>query len=432
MEKRGNVVAIVGANWGDEGKGKIVDILSSKSDFVVRFQGGSNAGHTIINEYGKFALHQLPSGIFYPNVINIIGNGCALNIEYLKKEMETVRNGAPQLDFNLKISNRVQILMPHHILLDELEENRRGDRLFGSTKNGIAPFYSDKFLKEGIQVNEIFDEVHIKTRLKHMYEKVNVILKNLYNAESIDYMQVYDRLQYAAAFVQNYLVDASKILYDAWEGGKNILLEGQLGALRDIDFGIYPYTTSSNTIAGFASAGSGLPPYAIQNIIATTKAYSSCVGEGAFVSEIFAEQAQELRQRGGDAGEYGATTGRSRRVGFFDAVATRFGARMQGATEIALTGIDVLSYLDEIPVCVAYEIDGVETRDFPTHIQLKNAKPVYKVLPGFREEIRHIRNFSDLPKNAQEYVKFLEKEIGVKITLLSNGPKRSEMITLGE
>ncbi|MCL2576106.1 MAG: adenylosuccinate synthase [Defluviitaleaceae bacterium] len=426
----GKIKAIVGANWGDEGKGKITDIMAADADIVVRFQGGSNAGHTILNQYGKFALHQLPSGIFNENTVNVIGNGCALNLEYLEKEIAKVMEGAPNLKFNLMIDARVPLVLPHHILLDELEEVRRGDRQFGSTKAGIAPFYSDKYLKECIQINEIFHDEHLQYRLKHLYERVNLTLQGVYNAEPMDYMDVYARIMRFKDFIQTHMADASSYLRKSWQEGKNILMEGQLGALRDVGMGIYPYVTSSHTLAGFAAIGAGVPPYAITDILAVTKAYSSCVGASPFVTELFGEEAEELRRRGGDAGEYGATTGRPRRVGYFDAVATRFGAECQAATELALTGLDVLSYLDEIPVCVAYEINGIQTKDFPAPSLLDSAKPVFETLPGFKQEIRHIRKFDDLPENAKNYVRFIEKQVGLPIAVLSNGPKREEIVEL--
>ncbi|MCL2350219.1 MAG: adenylosuccinate synthase [Defluviitaleaceae bacterium] len=428
---KGNVRAIVGANWGDVGKGKITDLKAANADIVVRFQGGGNAGHTILNKYGKFALHQLPSGIFNENTINIIGNGCALNLEHLDKEIEKVYAGAPNLKFNLMLDLRVPLVLPHHILLDELEEARRGDRQFGSTKAGIAPFYADKYFKECVQLNEIFHEEHLKSRLKYIYEKVNLNLQHVYNAPAMDYMEVYDRIVKYKDFVAERMEDAATFLRKSWQDGKNILLEGQLGALRDPGMGIYPYVTSSHTLAGFASVGAGIPPYAINNILAVTKAYSSCVGAGPFVTELSGEQAQELRERGGDAGEYGAKTGRPRRVGYFDAVATRFGAQCQAATELAMTGLDVLSYLDEIPVCVAYEINGEKTTQFPAPALQDHAKPIFENLPGFKTDIRHIRKFDELPENAKNYVRFIEKQVGLPITVLSNGPKRDEIVELG-
>ena len=430
LTKKGNVMAIVGANWGDEGKGKITDICAAQAEIVARFQGGSNAGHTIINAHGEFALHQLPSGIFNEGVTNIIGNGVALNMEYLKAEMGKVLETVPNLDINLKISDRVQVLLPHHVLLDRLEEERLGARQFGSTKSGIAPFYSEKFAKQGIQLNEIYDGPHLKQRLMYLYEKINILLKHIYNHQEIDYIQVYDQLCNLAQFFEKYVTDTGAFMRSAWQNGKDILLEGQLGALRDTDFGIYPFVTSSNTIAAYGAVGCGLPPHAINKVLAVTKAYSSAVGAGAFVSEIEGEEAEKLRKTGGHAGEYGATTGRPRRVGYFDAVATRYGAQVQGATDIAVTGLDTLAYMQEIPVCIAYEIDGKQYETFaPNHI-LERAKPIYTTLPGFEQDIRHIRKFSQLPQKAQSYIKFIQDQIGVPVTMISNGPKRDEMIEL--
>ncbi len=420
------ITAIVGGNWGDEGKGKITDLCAATSHIVVRFQGGSNAGHTIINNFGKFALHQLPSGIFYENVANVIGNGVALNIEYLLKEMESVKSTG--IDMNLLISERAQVLLPHHILLDKYEEERLGDRAFGSTKSGIAPFYSDKYSKVGIQLSEIYFEDVLKLRLKGIYEKVNVLLKHLYNKEEIDYKVVYDKIRREGEQVEKYVADTSAFLREAARDYRNILLEGQLGALKDTDHGIYPYVTSSSTLAGFAAVGAGISPRSIDEILVVTKAYSSAVGEGPFVSEIFGETAEELRRRGGDAGEYGATTGRPRRVGYFDCVATRYGCCVQGATQVALTGLDVLSYMDKIPVCTRYEIDGEIISDFPSTPKLYKAKPVYEYLEGFKTDVRGIRSFDALPENAQAYVKFIEKQLGVKISMVSNGPRREDII----
>ncbi|MDR3091682.1 MAG: adenylosuccinate synthase [Clostridiales bacterium] len=422
------VTAIVGANWGDEGKGKITDIRAAGSDVAVRFQGGSNAGHTIINEYGKFALHQIPSGIFHAETTNVIGNGCALNIEFLIKEIETVK--AAVKDFKLMISDRAQVLCPYHVLLDELEEARLGDRRFGSTKSGIAPFYSDKYAKTGIQVNELYDGALLRQKIEASLEKINATLKALYGAEPLVPSVLYEKLRRLSEEIEKYAADTSAFLRRALRDGKNILLEGQLGALKDTDHGIYPYVTSSSTLAGFAAVGAGIPPYEIKNILTVTKAYSSAVGEGPFVSEIFGAEADELRRRGGDAGEYGATTGRPRRVGWFDIPATKYGAQLQGATELALTGLDVLGYLDEIPVCAAYETDGRVSEDFPNTAALGRAKPVVEKLPGFKADIRGVRRFSDLPREARDYVKFIEERIGVKITMLSNGPKRHEMVEI--
>lgn len=420
------VKAIVGANWGDEGKGKITDLCAENSDIVVRFQGGSNAGHTIINQFGKFALHQLPSGVFNKNTINIIGNGVALNIEYLMEEIESIKSKG--INFNLLISNKAQVLLPHHVLLDIYEEERLGDKKFGSTKSGIAPFYADKFSKVGIQVWELYEKDKLKEKLKNMYEKINVQFKYLYNKPEIDYLEVYEKLLKYAEIIKDNVTDTSKILRDAIKENKNILLEGQLGALKDTDHGIYPYVTSSSTLAGYAAVGAGIPPHTINDILVITKAYSSAVGEGPFVSELFGDEAEELRKRGGDSGEYGVTTGRPRRVGYFDAVATKYGCEIQGATEVCVTCLDVLSYLDTIKVCTEYELDGKLFKDFLTTEKLYKAKPVYTELKGWKKDIRGINKFEDLPKEAKEYIEFIEKEIGVKISMVSNGPKRNEIL----
>ena len=418
--------AIVGANWGDEGKGKITDLCAEQSDIVVRFQGGSNAGHTIINQYGKFALHQLPSGIFNPNTVNIIGNGVALNIEYLMEEIESVVSKG--IKFNLLISDRAQVLLPHHVLLDIYEEERLGDRKFGSTKSGIAPFYADKFSKVGLQVWELYEEERLKDKLKYMYEKINIQFKHLYNKPEVNYMEVYEKLLKYANMIKENVTDTSSYLRNAIKENKNILLEGQLGALKDTDHGIYPYVTSSSTLAGYAAVGAGIPPHSIKEITVITKAYSSAVGEGPFVSEIFGEEAEELRKRGGDSGEYGATTGRPRRVGHFDAVATRYGCEIQGATEVCITCLDVLSYMDTIKVCTGYELDGKIYNDFLTTEQLYRAKPIYKEFKGWKTDIRGIKEYDSLPKEAKDYVQFIEKELGVKVSMVSNGPKRDEVL----
>lgn len=420
------VRAIVGANWGDEGKGKITDLCAEQSDIVVRFQGGSNAGHTIINQYGKFALHQLPSGVFNQNTVNIIGNGVALNIEYLMEEIESVVSKG--IKFNLLISDRAQVLLPHHVLLDVYEEERLGDRKFGSTKSGIAPFYADKFSKVGLQVWELYEKERLKDKLKHMYEKINIQFKYLYNKPEIDYTEVYEKLLKCAETIKDNVTDTSKYLRNAIKEGKNILLEGQLGALKDTDHGIYPFVTSSSTLAGYASVGAGIPPHAIKQITVITKAYSSAVGEGPFVSELFEEEAEELRKRGGDSGEYGATTGRPRRVGYFDVVATRYGCEIQGATEVCITCLDVLSYMDNIKVCIGYELDGKVYNDFLTTEQLYKAKPVYETLKGWKSDIRGIKTYDQLPKEAKDYVEFIEKQLGVKVSMVSNGPKRDEIL----
>ncbi len=421
------VKAIVGANWGDEGKGKITDMLAQEADIIVRYQGGSNAGHTIINEYGKFALHLMPSGVFYEHTTNIIGNGVALNIPYLVKEINSiVERGVPAP--KVLVSDRAQIMMPYHILFDQYEEERLGGNSFGSTKSGIAPFYSDKYAKIGFQVSELFDDELLKDKIERVCEMKNVILEHLYHKPVLDPKDLYETLVEYRNMVAPYVCDVSAYLYEAMKAGKNILLEGQLGALKDPDFGIYPMVTSSSTLAAYGAIGAGIAPYEIKSIVTVVKAYSSAVGAGEFVSEIFGEEADELRRRGGDGGEYGATTGRPRRMGWFDAVASRYGCRMQGATEVAFTVLDVLGYLEVIPVCVGYEIDGIVTKDFPTTVKLAKAKPVYENLPGWKEDIRGIKNYEELPTNCKKYIEFIEKELEVPITLISNGPGRNDFI----
>ena len=421
------VRAIVGANWGDEGKGKITDMLAKESDIIVRFQGGSNAGHTIINNYGRFALHLLPSGVFYDHTTSVIGNGVALNIPYLVKEIQSlVEQGVPMP--KILVSDRAQILMPYHVLFDQYEEERLGGKSFGSTKSGIAPFYSDKYAKIGFQVSELFGEEELKEKVYRVCETKNVLLEHLYHKPLLNPEEVYETLISYRDMVAPYVCDVSRFLNEALKDGKTVLLEGQLGSLKDPDHGIYPMVTSSSTLAAYGAIGAGIPPYEIKDIITVVKAYSSAVGAGAFVSEIFGDEAEELRKRGGDHGEYGATTGRPRRVGWFDAVATRYGCRIQGATEVALTVLDVLGYLDEIPVCVGYEIDGKVTKDFPTTAKLEKAKPVIEKLPGWKCNIRGIRKYEDLPENCRKYVEFVEKQIGTPITMVSNGPGRDEVI----
>jgi adenylosuccinate synthase len=421
------VRAIVGANWGDEGKGKITDMLAKESDIIVRFQGGSNAGHTIINDYGRFALHLLPSGVFYSHTTSVIGNGVALNIPYLFQEIKSLEEkGVPAP--RILVSDRAQILMPYHILLDTYEEERLAGRSFGSTKSGIAPFYSDKYAKIGFQVSELFDEDVLKAKLENVCELKNVLLEHFYHKPLLDPDELFRELMDYREMVAPYVCDVSLYLHEALKEGKNILLEGQLGSLKDPDHGIYPMVTSSSTLAAYGAIGAGIPPYEIQNITAVVKAYSSAVGAGAFVSEIFGEEADELRRRGGDSGEFGATTGRPRRMGWFDAVATRYGCRVQGATEAALTVLDVLGYLDQIPICVGYEIDGEVTKDFPTTVKLDKAKPVYRVMPGWKTDIRGIKNYEELPKNCRDYIDAVEQEIGVPVTMVSNGPGREEII----
>lgn len=420
------VKAIVGANWGDEGKGKITDMFAEQSDIVVRFQGGANAGHTIINDYGKFALHSLPSGVFFPHITNVIGSGVALNIDKLIEEINALTSrGVPMP--TVVVSDRTQIMMPYHVLLDKYEEERLRDRQFGSTKSGIAPFYSDKYAKIGFQVSELFDEALCMDRLKNVCEIKNVLIKHLYNKPELDPVKIYDDLMHSRDKIAPLVGDVNTLLNSAIKDDKSILLEGQLGALKDPDFGIYPFVTSSHTVAGFGCIGAGVPPMSITEVTAVTKAYSSAVGAGEFVSELSGDQANELRARGGDTGEFGATTGRPRRVGWFDAVATRYGCRVQGATDVVLTAIDVLGYLDEIKICTGYEIDGEVTTDFPVSRLLRKAKPIYTTLPGWKSDIRGTTEYSQLPQRARDYVDFIEKEVGVPIRLVSTGPKRHEI-----
>ena len=421
------VRAVVGANWGDEGKGKITDMLAEDSDIIVRFQGGSNAGHTIVNDYGKFALHILPSGVFYNHTTSIIGNGVALNIPYLFKEIEDiVSKGVPRP--KILVSDRAQILMPYHILFDAYEEERLGGKSFGSTKSGIAPFYSDKYAKIGFQVSELFDEDGLKEKVNRVVDMKNVLIEHLYHKEPLNADDIYETLMEYKEMVKPYVCDTAAYLYKAIKDGKKVLLEGQLGSLKDPDFGIYPMVTSSSTLAAYGAIGAGIAPYEIKDIITVVKAYSSAVGAGEFVSEIFGDEADELRRRGGDGGEYGATTGRPRRMGWFDAVASRYGCRMQGATQVVLTVLDVLGYLDTLPVCVGYEIDGKVTKDFPTTHNLKKAKPVYEYLPGWRCDIRGIKTYEELPENCRRYIEFIEKELEVPVTMVSNGPGRHDII----
>ena len=423
------IKAIVGANWGDEGKGKITDMLSQEADIIIRFQGGSNAGHTIKNNYDKFALHMLPSGVFYDHTTSILGNGVALNIPYMFNEInDIVSKGVPKP--KILVSDRAQILMPYHILFDEYEEERLAGKAFGSTKSGIAPFYSDKYAKIGFQVQELFmDEALLREKVERVITQKNVLLKHLYNKPELDPEDIMKTLMEYRDMVEPYVCDVALFLDEAIKAGKNILLEGQLGALKDTDHGIYPMVTSSSTLAAYGAIGAGVPPYEIKEILTVVKAYSSAVGGGAFVSEILDEtEAEELRKRGGDGGEYGATTGRPRRVGWFDAVATKYGCMTQGTTEVAFTVLDPLGYLDEIPVCVGYEIDGEVTTRFPSTAKLEKAKPVLKKLPGWKCDITGIRNFEDLPAEAQNYVDEIEKMIGFPITYVSNGPGREDII----
>lgn len=425
------VKAIVGANWGDEGKGKITDMLAQDSDIIIRFQGGANAGHTIINDYGKFALHTLPSGIFYDHTTSIIGNGVALNIPVLFNELKEITSkGVPEP--KILISDRAQIVMPYHILFDEYEEERLAGKSFGSTKSGIAPFYSDKYAKVGFHVSELFEEeAELKEKIERVIVQKNILLEHLYHKPLIDTDELYNTLMEYKEMIAPYVCNVSAYLDKAIKEGKNILLEGQLGTLKDPDHGIYPMVTSSSTLAAYGAIGAGIPPYEIKKVVTVCKAYSSAVGAGAFVSEIFGDEAQELRVRGGDGGEFGATTGRPRRMGWFDCVASKYGCRLQGTTDVAFTVVDVLGYLDEIPVCTGYEIDGEVTTEFPVTNQLEKAKPVLEVLPGWKCDIRGIKKYEDLPENCRKYIEFVEEHIGYPITMVSNGPGRDDIIYRG-
>lgn len=423
------VTAIVGANWGDEGKGKITDLLANDSDIVIRFQGGANAGHTIINEHGRFALHLMPSGVCHDNIVNIIGNGVALDIRKFINEYNSIKEQG--LNPQLLVSDRVQVVMPYHVDFDKFEEERLGGKAFGSTKSGIAPFFSDKYAKIGFQVSELFDEETLREKINRVLEIKNALLVNLYHKDPIDSEELLKEMLEQGKLIKPFVTNTQAYLYEALKQDKKILLEGQLGTMKDPDMGIYPMVTSSSTLAGYGCVGAGIPPYEIKKIVVVTKAYSSSVGGGAFVSEILDEAvAKELRDRGGDKGEYGATTGRPRRVGWFDCVATRYGVRLQGGTDVALTNLDVLGYLDKIPVCTAYEIDGEITKDFPNPTQLDRCKPVIEYLPSWKGkgEIRGITEYDKLPKEAQDYVEFIEKEIGVHVSIVSTGPVREEII----
>ena len=422
------VKAIVGANWGDEGKGKITDMLAESSDIVIRFQGGANAGHTIINDYGRFALHILPSGTFYPHVTNVIGNGVALDVQKLTAELEDLSSRGVPLP-NLVVSERAQLLLPYHVLQDAYEEERLGGKAFGSTKSGIAPFYSDKYAKIGIQVCDLFDEARLREKLSRVLEIKNILFEHMYHKPKLEAEELFALLLEEREKIRPFVGDAVGFVHEAIAAGKSILLEGQLGAMKDPDLGIVPMTTSSHTLAGYGCVGAAIPPTAITDVICVTKAYSSCVGSQTepFVSEVTGEAGDELRRRGGDKGEFGATTGRPRRVGWFDAVATRYGCMVQGATEVALTCLDVLGYLDEIPVCVGYEIDGEVTQTFPVTPRLLRAKPVLEMLPGWKCDLRGAKTYAELPAEARAYVDFLEKRIGAPIRMVSTGPRREDM-----
>ena len=417
---------IVGINWGDEGKGRMVDLLTEKYDVVVRYQGGGNAGHTVINEKGKFALHLLPSGIFRDGVVNILGNGVAVDPESLWKEMQEVMSqGVVLTPENLKISDRASLLLPWHKDLDELEELRLADKKYGSTKQGIAPFYSDKYQKKTILAGELFYPEKLKSRLKDLLEWKNLTLTKVYGAEGYTMEKLEKWLDEYCEKIKPYICNTGVFLKNAQKEGKKILFEAQLGALRDLDYGIYPYTTSSNTIAGFASIGSGLPSAKITDVVGVVKAYSSCVGEGPFVCEMFGEEADALREAGF---EYGAKTGRPRRVGPIDIVATRYGVEVQAATEIALTKMDVLSYMDKIPVCTQYLVDGEKTDEFPFPLALADAEPVIEYMDGWKCDISGARTWEELPVQARDYVCYIEKQIGCPITYVSVGPERDSII----
>ena len=421
------VKAVVGANWGDEGKGKITDMLAKQADIIVRFQGGANAGHTIVNDYGKFALHTLPSGVFYSHTTSVIGNGVALDIPRLFKEIKSITDRNVPMP-KILVSNRAQIVMPYHVLFDQYEEERLGGKSFGSTKSGIAPFYSDKYAKIGFQVSELFDDELLKEKVVRVAEQKNVILEHLYHKPLIDTDELSNTLHEYRDMVAPYVCDVSLFLDKALKEGKTVLLEGQLGTLKDPDHGIYPMVTSSSTLAAYGAIGAGVPPYEIKQIITVCKAYSSAVGAGAFVSEIFGDEADELRRRGGDGGEFGATTGRPRRMGWFDCVASKYGCRLQGTTDVAFTVLDVLGYLDEIPVCTGYEINGEVTTEFPVTSLLEKAKPVLTKLPGWKCDIRGIKKYEELPENCRKYIEFIEGQIGYPITMVSNGPGRDDII----
>lgn len=421
-------MAVVGANWGDEGKGKITEHLAAEAQYVVRFQGGNNAGHTIMNDYGTFALHLLPSGVFYPHVTNVIGPGVALNIPAFLEEVETlVARGVPRP--RLALSDRTQILLDAHIRLDTYEEERLGLRQFGSTRSGIAPFYADKFAKVGVQVADLFSPARLTERVEQFVVHKNIWLRHLYNKPELDPQVLLEELLAVAPRLAPYVTDTTALLHRGLRDGALVLLEGQLGALRDPDHGIYPFTTSSSTLAGYAAVGAGIPPGSLSRIVAVTKAYSSAVGAGPFVTELDGANASALRERGGHAGEYGATTGRPRRVGWFDAVATRYGALVQGATEVALTNLDVLGYLEEIPVAVAYRLPSGETVDrFPTTGELQGATPVLATFPGWTTDVSSARTYADLPPAARRYVEAIEDLVEVPVHLVSVGPRRDQVV----
>ncbi len=418
--------AIVGINWGDEGKGRMVDYLTQRFDVVVRYQGGGNAGHTVVNELGKFALHLLPSGIFRSGVVNILGNGVAVDLENLKSEMDTVRAaGVAITPENLKISDRASLLLPWHRELDALEEQRLKDKKYGSTKQGIAPFYGDKYQKKTVMAGELLHPEHLREHLADLLEWKNLILTKVYGAKGYTMDELMEWVETYGAAMKPYITDTTRVLREAQAAGKSILFEAQLGALRDLDYGIYPYTTSSNSIAAYAPVGSGLPTAKIDEVVGVVKAYSSCVGEGPFVCEWFGEEAEQLRDAGD---EYGAKTGRPRRVGPIDLVATRYGVQMQGATNIALTKLDVLSYMEKIPLCAHYELGGEQTDEFPFPVLQQDAKPVVEYMDGWQCDISGARSWEELPEAARRYVEYVEQAIGCHIGYVSVGPERDSLI----
>ena len=421
------ITAIVGGNWGDEGKGKLTDVFAADADYVIRFQGGANAGHTIINQYGKNVLHILPSGVFQEGTVNIIGPGAAFNVERFRAELEDVKkSGAPAP--NILVSDRAQLVMPYHILFDKLEEQRLGKNSFGSTQSGIAPHYADKAMKIGFQLAELYNE-NLAEKVERVCIIKNATIKGLYpDAALLDPKEILAYLKEVGAFIKPYLCNMADLMHEAVKADKNIVLEGQLGALRDITNGIYPMTTSSSTLAGYGAVGACLPPHAIKRVITVVKAYSSCVGAGPFTTEIFGDEADALRRKGGSDGEFGATTGRPRRMGWFDAVATKYGVSVQGTTDVALSLIDVLGYLDEIPVCVAYDVNGTRTTEFPSGDRLDHAKPIYETVPGWKCDIKGATEWDALPQAAKDYVEYIEKLIDCPITMISTGPDRKDMI----
>ncbi len=425
------LTAIVGINWGDEGKGRMVDLLSEDYDIIIRYQGGNNAGHTVVNDKGKFILNLLPSGILRPNTVNVMGNGMVIDLEHLVGEMQRLTDkGIEITPAHLKISEKAVICMPYHKMLDCLEEDRLGDAKFGSTRRGIGPGYGDKYMKKIIRMCDLFEsEEYLRKRLAGILEWRNLMIHNGYGAEPVTTDDMYAWLRSFGDKLKPYVCDTTAYLADAIKDGKRIMFEAQLGALRDIDFGIVPYTSSSSTIAAYAPVGAGIPFAKLDGVIGVMKAYSSCVGEGPFTCEMFGDEAHDLREAGG---EYGAATGRPRRVGGFDIPASKYGCLMQGATEIALTKLDVLSYLDKIPVCVAYEIDGKRVDNFVTGEKLNHAKPIYEYVPGFHCDISGCRHASDLPKEAYDYIKYIEKAVGVPVTYVSVGAERDAYVKMYE